>query len=262
MTEKDLFELAPLYAVGALDGAELVAFEKALPTNPSLQAEVRSFERTIEHLAGSELVLPSATTRERVLASVGRARASRPSTHFSTSLPALAATLTVGLGLVAVQLATSRGAAVARAERAEARLVSLAEANADLRRHLDRAELRASELALISRLLSSPSTSVLKLGPTVPSTGWGNVILNTASEDAALVISGLGPAPSGKVYQAWILSGDAPIPAGTFTVEDPVRLVWLKGKKPEMRVQGVAISVEPMGGVPAPTGAIVLVTKS
>ena len=45
-------------------------------------------------------------------------------------------------------------------------------------------------------------------------------------------------------------------------IRDSVKLVWLKGMSPTLRIQAIAISVEPMGGVPAPTGAIVLLGKS
>ena len=265
MTEKELLDQAPLYAVGTLDGEDRAAFERALAGSEALRAEVASFERTLARVAmANASVTPSAATRERVMnAAQPRQTIAAASLRPSSYVPlALAAAVIVGLGLTTVRLSDQRNDATQRAESAEAKAAAMIAANEDLKKTLARAEIRVAELASINRLLASPGTSVLKLGGNEMSKGWGSAILNVSSKDAALLISDLAPLPEGKVYQAWILGPGAPVPAGTFTVEGSFRLVWLEGKEAESRVQGVAVSIEPKGGVPAPTGAIVLVTKS
>ena len=262
MSEKDLLELAPLYALGALDGPDLEAFEKAAASDPKLRAEVRSFEKTLSALSlGSERVAPSATLRDRVLANA----APRPSAKSAASMRvpmALAAVLIVGLGLASARFWIDREDARDQLAAAASRARAVAALNEDLQRDLKLSRARAAELESVNRLLAAADTRVVTLGATPAWNGHGRVILNIASEHAALLVSGLERAPQGKTYQAWILAGGAPVPAGTFDVEDGVKLVWLKGMNTSMRVQAIAISVEPMGGVPAPTGTIVLVGKS
>lgn len=50
---KALLGMAPAYAVGALDGADLVRFEAALPDTPGLQEEVDRYRELMGALAGS-----------------------------------------------------------------------------------------------------------------------------------------------------------------------------------------------------------------
>jgi anti-sigma-K factor RskA len=67
-----------------------------------------------------------------------------------------------------------------------------------------------------------------------------------------LSASGLGTAPSGKTYEAWVIpAGNAsPRPAGLFPGGSPTT-VHLRGTVPRHAV--VAVTVEPAGGSPKPT---------
>jgi anti-sigma-K factor RskA len=70
---------------------------------------------------------------------------------------------------------------------------------------------------------------------------------------ATLSASGLGAAPSGKTYEAWIIPagpGGAPKPAGLFQGGKPTT-VHLRGTVPQNAL--VAVTVERAGGVRAPT---------
>jgi anti-sigma factor RsiW len=66
---------------------------------------------------------------------------------------------------------------------------------------------------------------------------------------ATLHVDGLGAAPQGKTYEAWVIlpGGSAPRPAGLFAGRD----VALDGAVPPHAV--VAVTVEPSGGSAAPT---------
>lgn len=68
-----------------------------------------------------------------------------------------------------------------------------------------------------------------------------------------LTTSGLGTAPSGKTYEAWIIPpGQPPRPAGLFR-GGPGASLALRGTVPRNAV--VAVTVEPAGGSQAPTSA-------
>jgi hypothetical protein len=80
----------------------------------------------------------------------------------------------------------------------------------------------------------------------------GRIALVVASDNrAVLALDGLGPAPPGSAYQAWLVpSGSAtPIPDASFTAEE--RAVPLERAVP--RGARVAVTLEPAGGVERPS---------
>ncbi len=66
-------ELAALYALDLLEGADLAQFEAALARDPKLQSLVRELRNTAAALARSAPVAPPPALKNRVLASIGGA---------------------------------------------------------------------------------------------------------------------------------------------------------------------------------------------
>jgi len=82
------------------------------------------------------------------------------------------------------------------------------------------------------------------------------VLVVGSDRHATLRVSGLGPAPAGKTYEAWVIPhGVAPQPAGLFR-GGPGTVVRLRGSVPPNAV--VAVTLERAGGVSAPTHAPLL----
>ncbi len=86
------------------------------------------------------------------------------------------------------------------------------------------------------------------------------VFLDAENGRLLLYVYDLPPLPSDRTYQLWVLLDGSPLSAGTFSVDadggarlDPAPLPRLSGDIT------VAITVEPAGGVPQPTGPMVLV---
>ena len=78
-----------------------------------------------------------------------------------------------------------------------------------------------------------------------------------------LVAQGLPPAPEGKAYELWTITGtDAPVAAGVFSV-DARGVGSLRVALPAAggTVDSFLVTLEPMGGSPAPTGATYLAGK-
>jgi anti-sigma-K factor RskA len=86
------------------------------------------------------------------------------------------------------------------------------------------------------------------------------LLWNPATKQGILWVSGLPPLPPGKSYELWAFAGDGPVPAGTFDAKADAVTVIPIPKQESLDDAGVkfAVSVEPKGGVPTPTGAIVL----
>ena len=79
-----------------------------------------------------------------------------------------------------------------------------------------------------------------------------------------LVAAGLPSAPEGKAYQLWAIVGkNPPVSAGVFTVDTKgtgsLRVPPLSGVG---KVDVFAVTLEPAGGLPAPSGQMYLAGKS
>ena len=84
-------------------------------------------------------------------------------------------------------------------------------------------------------------------------------MFNPASREAVLIASGLDAAPEGKGYEVWVISKAAPVPAGVFQVDASGNAVHRLPAIAEVEwAKTFAVTVEPMAGVPAPTGPMVL----
>jgi anti-sigma-K factor RskA len=81
--------------------------------------------------------------------------------------------------------------------------------------------------------------------------GAGQVVI---SGDEASLVTCVEPAPAGKTYEAWVIAGDVPRPAGLFA--GGCRTVELT--RPVEGGNTVAVTLEDEGGVPAPTGDILM----
>jgi anti-sigma-K factor RskA len=77
----------------------------------------------------------------------------------------------------------------------------------------------------------------------------GSLIVSPARE-GTLVVRNLDPAPAGKTYEAWVIKGGTPLPAGTFTGGGRVAFV-LTRPVPDGAI--VAVTLERTGGVAKPT---------
>lgn len=78
--------------------------------------------------------------------------------------------------------------------------------------------------------------------------------------DAALVVSGLAPAPAGKTYELWVLRGKAAQPAGLFAVQTATTTVRLSRHLDSG--ERVAVTLEPAGGSAQPTHAPLFTSAS
>ena len=76
-------------------------------------------------------------------------------------------------------------------------------------------------------------------------------VVGVGDGKAVLIAKNLPSAPEGKAYEAWLMRGGVPEPAGTFEPHDGVAAMPIEG--PLHGADAVAVTVEPSGGSPTPT---------
>lgn len=253
MSHEPFETLAAVYAVDALDGDDLAVFEAHLETCTACQGSVRDAQET---LARATLSMPPQPPPAAARAAIVRRVAERRERRQRGWLRWAAAT-----AVVAAAAAMFAGAWVA--VRYEARLGQMARETAAVRERLARNDAALQEQLAFYReaveLLRDPATRVVDLrGQASASAASGRMIWND-SGGGHLFVAGLAPAPAGKTYELWTIADAAPKPAGLFAVDAQGRAVHRVAAEPGVKV--FAVSLEPEGGVSAPTGPIVLASK-
>lgn len=268
MTSAELSELAPIFALGALDGDDLVVFRAALPGSPELQAEVTSFEAVCGRLAyATAAARPTGGLRARSLGAVGvfpmtvtRAASAPPPARQAPWLAWAASVAAVAAGgLYArehLRLADLRAeAATVRSERdgLEAEVLQARTELATMQRQL------TQEVSFRELVAHRESRQVLLAGLPAAPNAAARAVWNPGTREAVLLVAGLPAAPPGRVYEAWVIAAGAPVPAGTFQVDAAGKAVLrLPAVDETSRVKTFAVTIEPDGGTAAPTGAMVL----
>ncbi len=126
----------------------------------------------------------------------------------------------------------------------------------------ERAELaslqgRLARQEAIIRVIEDPQSRVVALGGLEPAPqASGKIIWQPVQHTALFYAYRLPPLPSGKIYQLWTIT-DHPISGGVFEVDRSgnaaLRLTTVPGQ-----VKTFAVTMEPAGGLPHPSGAIYL----
>jgi anti-sigma factor RsiW len=100
---------------------------------------------------------------------------------------------------------------------------------------------------------------VVALAPTGEVAGVRGSLVIPANDAAPYLILDLPAAPSGKTWEAWVLRGETPLAAGITNDRGVTTLVLIA---PLASGDGVAVTLEPSGGVDRVTGAPVLAGKT
>lgn len=262
MSDERFLELAPLAALGALDGEDLSAFSRHLPTSAQCRAELAVFEAVAARLPMAlEPVAPATAVRERVIGSVAPYRAvAAPARSAGWLFPTLATAAALVCGLGYVRVRAERDAARREAQGARDGFEALG--REVTKAQVDMANL-GKELAsarVVRDLVARPSARMARLTglPPAPKAS-ARVVWDPGTREAVLFVAGLDAAPAGKAYEVWVIAQAAPAPAGVFQVTaDGSAIVHLPIVADTARVKTFAVTVEPAAGAPAPTGPMVL----
>jgi anti-sigma-K factor RskA len=252
--DKELEDLLPFYALGALSEDERARVERYLQTDPEAMARVREYQVTAQALSHvSKPVAPAAASKRALLQrlrpefGVGRSTSERVAGKRKGNAPGLLGRLTPALSLV-VATASLGAVLVTRAE-----LARVDAQNSELLR-----QLADHQEAL--RLVGSPDLLALEVeGTEAAPRARGTFIAESDTRSGMLLLAGLPPLVPGNTYQAWLIRDGTPYPAGLFLVTaEGTGTLSLEAPDVLGLYDAVAVSVEPELGSLLPTGPIVL----
>lgn len=226
MGHEDFHELTAAYALDALDEQDELAYEEHLRTCPHCREELASVQDTAGLLAyGAVAQAPPPALRERILEQARSERVNvipirrRWALPAAASVAAVAATAAIGLGIWA----------------------------SSLRSDLNGEQEARTSLEQVVSVISDPRSERVSA-----SVGSGTLVVSPTGA-AALILSNLDPAPSGKTYEIWVAEDRTPKPAGLFQSAGDRTHVAVTLPVPKGAT--VLITLEPAGGRTKPSGA-------
>ena len=251
-----------LYALGVLEGEEKAAFEAHVPTCAACAEKLAEARGRIALLAfAAPRVVPSGAVKERLMRQIHsapeaarvpqRERAPREPERtggfFGRWWPAA-----VLVPVAAVLILFS-----VRLWQENARLIDeLGEERVELQKQ----QAQLDEARHVVALMEAKDTMTVALA-VQPGMPKGDVrVMYNAKMGMAMCDGWVDPAPANKSYQLWLVPMDGkPISAGLLDAASGPINPWTVKLPPGVAAKAFAITLEPEGGMPQPTGPMVLV---
>jgi anti-sigma-K factor RskA len=249
--------LAGAYVLDALSPADMARFERHLAQCQTCATEVSGLRETAARLAAAAAAQPPAGVVERVLAIAARTRQLPPRTRDArppSPAPRVAATMQAG----------SRSRAGRARPRALALALALAAAAAAIfagvlgltaqsaRHQLSQDQLRGHTIAAV---LTAPDTT--RISAHVTGGGTATVVMSRRERALVFAAAGLHPLLASRCYELWLMGpgGDRAagmLPDSWHGMTGPVEASGLTAS------DRLGLSVEPAGGSPHPTSAMII----
>jgi anti-sigma-K factor RskA len=249
MNHEQWLERAEIYALGALDGEELSQFEAHLASGcPLCEGRLRETREALVQLPRSlASVEPplrlKADLLRRIAPEVMVAVPERSGLRWAWWGVGVGALAAAGLVIVlSWNLLTARN----RLHNVQTQIAAL--------------QIQVAQRDELIRFLSDPQVRLINLKGLPPNANAkGQLLWNPLSRTGLLLASGLPQIPTDKAYELWGIAGAEPVPAGVFAVEERgLAFLRLPPVPAAKNYDKFAVTVEPAGGVPKPTGAMVL----
>jgi anti-sigma-K factor RskA len=250
-----------LYALGALEGDEKLAIESHISGCANCARKLAEAQGRISLLAfAAPQSEPSPLVKERLMAQI---HASRESAAAPARAPRASGSASVGglFGRWWAAVLVPVGAALAIATIVLwNQKVQLDRQLAEMHATIEQQQAQLDEARDMAHLFEAKDTITVALAPkqgTPPSSAH---VMYNAKMGMLMYDGKLDPTPADKSYQLWLvpMSGD-PINAGVFNPVAGQPNHWMMKLPPGTLPKAFAITLEPAGGMPHPTGPMVLV---
>lgn len=245
--DDDIHLLTGAYALDALSDDERAFFDRHLETCEVCRHEVAAHAETIAALGAGLAEEPPASLRTSVLDQVASTPQVATSTPHAAPMESPTAQQRTG-GARRRWLAPVAAALAIVAVGLTASTVVLWQENAEL------AETTVAQAEL---------NDLLRTGALVElegeAEGTARFVWDDGRDEGVLLADGLEPPAEGMTYQLWLIRDDEPDPAGLF--DAPGGQVTFTADGAVRDAEAVAITIEPDGGSPAPTGDILYLAE-
>lgn len=243
MTHQDVYDLAPEYVLGTLDEVTRMRVVAHLSGCPACRAEVAGVSQTLDALGRTvPSAEPPARLRDRILA-----------------IPAAEAQARPASAAVSTPLTGGRFNTVFRIAAAAVLAVTLWQWSA-ARSEVDALRQRVAELQVEEgQVLRASDLITYDLTAHEPARGAHARAYVSHKDGMVFTAEGLPALPAGKVYQLWVIVNAKPVSVGVFAPDATGRVHAVMDTPPIPVMPGtVAVTLEPTGGLPQPSGAIYL----
>lgn len=260
MSEHDrLQELAGPYALDILSDADRRTFEHHLPLCAECQAAVADARAVALGLAHTiEAVDPPAALRARVLEAATATNNTMPGAPDSRAgvLPwALAAAASVA----AVVFGLGWWTTADRLARTEDELQAARHTLASTQSRIADAQSVADRLTRELSVLAAPDVVRVELKGQPAAPAASGRVHWSRSRGATFTAANLPALDAGRVYQLWFVTAGPPVSAAIVTPDAAGRVETVMPSPSGVEPTAFALTVEPAGGSPGPTGAMFLV---
>jgi anti-sigma-K factor RskA len=249
-----------LYALGALEGEEKQEIESHISACNDCARKLAQAQGRIAMLAlAAPSVAPSAAVKQRLMSQIRAERTAVPNRADRQTATRDRSGGMFGRWWTAVLVPVGAALAIAT--------VFLWNENRQLSQQLgalhstmQQEHQQLDQAREVADLLASSDTITVALAqqPGMPA---GSAHVSYNPKTGVLMYDGaLAPAPADKSYQLWLVPVNGkPISAGVFNPALGLPDHWMVGLPAGTAPKAFAVSLEPAGGVPQPTGPMVLV---
>ena len=253
-----------LYGLGALDGEDKTELESHMATCSACRSKLAAARGKLALLAlAAPAVKPSPVVRERILVAFkarggGPIKSALPSPERRGLRVAAWALVWAAVGVLLVAAATWLAVDNRRLSR---RLSDLELAHSQLEANSRELEAVNARARATLEVLTAPQTVQVDLSPAaVHPEPHGKVFYNPG-KGLLFYATHLRSLPPGQTYELWLIPAQgAPVDAGIFNTDSIGNgQVILPPLPSGLAAKVFAVTIEPRGGVPAPTGPKVLI---
>lgn len=245
MFEHAFLDMLPLYALDSLSGPEKQELERHLQSGCQLcEEELKSFRDAAFFLPHALPVAPlPAALKERIRQRVEQeVEGARRVIEWPSVVGVAAAIAAIALVLGLFWQNRQIG------ER-DREIASIQKQLADQRKEIAWLRDPSVQLALLTGLQTAPDARA-------------KIVWNPSVARGIFYVNSLPPLAPGKSYQLWVIGKSGPVSAGVFEpASNGTAVVTISDVSYKGGALQFAVTIEPHGGVPQPTGAMVLAGK-